>query len=102
MRNRFELHRLLWDLRRDPGVVRAWEADRDAVLRSYQLEGDEADAVMRRDFAALLEVGVSPLLLYFGALEMGVSRDEYYAGLAQTSDQTPGSPNADASAGDGC
>jgi hypothetical protein len=107
--NRFELHRLLWDLRRDPAVAMAWEEAPAGVLRRYDLDAEEVDAVVRRDFPALLDLGVSPMLLYFGALEMGVSRDAYYEALGRPPlhgrggpDARPGQPEpVDAPVGDG-
>lgn len=79
MPERYELQHLLWDLRHDPATVSMLHHDPEGTMRAYELSPDEADALVRRDFAALLALGVNPLLLYFGALEMGVSRQDYYA-----------------------
>jgi hypothetical protein len=82
----FELEQLLWDLRHDARVVAALRRDPVETMRAYRLSHDEIDALLARDFGRLLSLGVAPMLLYFGALEMGVSREEYYAALAaQTS-----------------
>jgi len=79
MPERYELERLLWDLRHVPATVDAVRTDPRATMDAYGLSGEEAEALTRQDFPALLALGVSPMLLYFGALEMGVSRDDYYA-----------------------
>ncbi len=81
MPERYELQHLLWDLRHDPTVASLLRHDPEGTMRTYGLSAEEADAVVRRDFAALLAMEVSPLLLYFGALEMGVSREDYYAAV---------------------
>ena len=77
----FELEQLLWDLRHDPRVVACIRQDPAGTMRGYGLSHDEIDALLARNFGRLLSFGVAPMLLYFGALEMGVSRDEYYAAL---------------------
>lgn len=77
----FELEKLLWDLRHDPSVVDAFGRDADRVLRDYEISEDQARALLAKDFATLLALGTAPMLLYFGALELGVAREEYYAAL---------------------
>ena len=77
----FELEQLLWDLRHDSRVVAAVRRDPVETMRAYGLSHDDIDALLALDFGRLLSLGVAPMLLYFGALEMGVSRDEYYAAL---------------------
>lgn len=81
MTSGFELHRLLWDLRHDPASAEVAREDPDGFVARYELSAEESVALLKRDFAALLALGANPLLLYFGALEMGVARDDYYAGL---------------------
>lgn len=79
--NGFELHRLLWDLRHDRNAAVTARRDPAGFLAGYDLLEEESDALLRQDFSALLALGANPLLLYFGALEMGVPRDDYYASL---------------------
>lgn len=74
----FKLHRLLWQLRNDPAVADEARRDPEGFVRSHHLDAADADALMAQDFAALLQRGANPLLLYFGALEMGVARDDFY------------------------
>jgi hypothetical protein len=86
----FELEQLLWDLRHDAHVVAAVRRDPVETMRAYGLSREEIDALLTRDFGRLLSLGVAPMLLYFGALEMGVSRDEYYAALAGAGERRAG------------
>ena len=79
MGERFELQRLLWDLRRDATVLQRALRDLGSVVDEYGLADDEADALRRKDFAGLLALGASPMLVYFAALDLGVERDRYYA-----------------------
>ena len=78
----FELEQLLWDLRHSSEVVGAVQRDPLGTMRDYGLSDEEIDALSSRDFARLLSLGVAPMLLYFGALELGVSRDAYYTAVA--------------------
>lgn len=79
MANGFELHHLLWDLRHDPAAAEIARRDASGFVAGYDLSEEASDALLRQDFPALLALGANPLLLYFGALEMGVGRDDYYA-----------------------
>jgi hypothetical protein len=79
--NGFELHRLLWDLRHDRAAAETARRDPAGFVAGYDLLEEESEALLHQDFPALLALGANPLLLYFGALEMGVARDDYYASL---------------------
>lgn len=81
MSERYAVQRVLWDLRHDSNVVSMMAKDPEGTLRAYGLSDEEVEAMIRRDFRTLLDFGVNPLLLYFGALEMGISRQDYYAML---------------------
>ena len=77
----YGLHKLLWELRRDPDLAERFRADPAAVTSRYGLTGPEREAIINRDFRFLFGQGVNPYLLYFCALQIGVSRDAYYAQL---------------------
>lgn len=77
----YEVEKLLWDLRHVPGTVDAAHRDLPGLLASYGVGEQAARAVTEQDFPGLLAMGVSPMLLYFGAMELGVSRDQYYLAL---------------------
>lgn len=78
MAERFELQRLLWDLRHDETAVEQAVRDIGSVVTEYGLAADEADALHHGDFAALLAMGASPMLVYFAALDLGIEREHYY------------------------
>jgi hypothetical protein len=74
----YELHKLLWDIRKDPGLAARFHKQPDQLLDTYGLDGLERAAMLSLDFKTLLERGVNPYLLYFCALQIGVGRAEYY------------------------
>lgn len=77
----YELQLLLWDIRHDPELARRAAQDPAAVAARYDLEPAQREAFVARDFPRLLELGASPLLVYFAALDLGTSRDAYLAAL---------------------
>lgn len=79
MPDRYELQRFLWDVRHDVSIRVRARQDRVAVLAEYQLEPEESAALAALDCRTLLEMGANPMLVYFGAMELGVDRDQYYA-----------------------
>jgi hypothetical protein len=74
----YGLHKLLWELRRDPTLVERFRADPEAVMRSYGLSEEEMQALREKDFRRLYQAGANPYILLFGALNMGIPRQEYY------------------------
>jgi hypothetical protein len=77
----YTLHRLLWELRRDPGLAERFRSDPGGVLAGYDLAPADREALAARDFRALYDRRANPYLLYFCALQIGVSRQDYYAQL---------------------
>lgn len=77
-RELYPLHKLLFDLRHNSGSAADLLADPEDTARRYGLPVDQVDAIAKRQFGALYRLGLNPYLLYFGALEAGASRDEYY------------------------
>lgn len=77
----YGLHRLLWELRRDKALADQFRHDPAVVLDQYELSAEDRSAIASRDFRLLYERGVNPYLLYFCALQIGMSRDFYYAQL---------------------
>ena len=75
----YELHKLLWDIRRDAATKERYLTDPDAVLDDYRLEGDLRRSMRTLDFKSLYERGVNPYLLYFCAIQLEVDRAAYYA-----------------------
>jgi hypothetical protein len=83
----YALHKLLWELRRDPELARQFQEDPAGVLDQYELTEQEQAAIIGKDFRLLFDRGANPYLLYFCALQIGMTRDSYYAQLRD--DPTP-------------
>lgn len=75
----YSLHRLLWEIRKDPALAKEFLATPDSVLDRYELEGDARKAMRALDFKWLHEIGANPYLIYFCAIQLEVDRDQYYA-----------------------
>ncbi len=77
----YRLQKLLWDLRRSPALAARFKEAPDAVGREYGLSEEQVRWLTERDVKTLYEQGLNPYLLYFGSLQLGVSRPEYYERL---------------------
>ncbi len=77
----YRLQKFLWELRRDPAVFDRFKTDPTGTLQSYGLSEDEARAILERDVKKIFDDGANPYILYFGAIQMGLSRPEYYERL---------------------
>lgn len=75
----YELHMLLWNMRKDPALASRFLADPQPVLDEYDLEADAREAMANLDFKKLHEVGANPYLIYFCAIQLEVDRAQYYA-----------------------
>ncbi|MET7994571.1 hypothetical protein ABZU76_27130 [Amycolatopsis sp. NPDC005232] len=75
----YEIHKLLWDVRRLREVTERYRSDPDAVLDEYGVEGEFRTWMKDLDFKALYEHDVNPYLLYFCAIQLEVDRADYYA-----------------------
>lgn len=74
----YAVHKLLWDVRRDPATARRFHDTPDEVLDEYSITGEERESMRTLDLKRLYDVGANPYLLYFCALQLGVPRQEYY------------------------
>lgn len=81
----YSLHKLLWDIRKDPELAERFRADPIAVLDEYGLEGDAREAMIQLDFKRLHEIGANPYLIYFCAIQLKVDREAYYAQIREES-----------------
>ena len=79
MSTTYEVHRLLWDIRRHSDVKRRYLEDAEAVLDEYQVEGELRNWLQEKDFRSMYLYGINPYLLYFCAIQLQVDRAEYYA-----------------------
>jgi hypothetical protein len=61
--SRYQVDKLLRDLRRDQELAARFRTDVEAVMDRYQLEADERDLLKRWEIRALYDRGVNPLLL---------------------------------------
>jgi len=75
----YAVHKLLWDIRREPALADRFRSDPDALLDDYGLTGRERDAMRGLDVKSLYDAGANPYLLYFCALQLGMPRQDYYA-----------------------
>lgn len=81
----YSLHKLLWEVRKDPEVAERFRTDPEAVLDEYGLDGDARDAMRRLDFKKLHAIGANPYLIYFCAIQLKVDRQDYYAQIREES-----------------
>lgn len=75
----YNLHKLLWDIRKDPELAKSYLAGPEPVLDEYGVEGDAREAMRALDFKRLHEIGANPYLIYFCAIQLQVDRAQYYA-----------------------
>ena len=65
----YQVQKLLYQLNRDPGVQKRYAADRDEVLKDYELSDEERQAIVQPDIGLLYVLGVNgQLLMHFAAL----------------------------------
>jgi Aromatic-ring-opening dioxygenase LigAB, LigA subunit len=61
--SRYQVDKLLRDLRREPDLAERFRDDVDAVLNRYQIDEVERDLLKRWEVRELYDRGVNPLLL---------------------------------------
>jgi len=61
--SRYQVDKLLRDLRRDKTLAERFRADIDGVLDAYALDSGERDLLKRWDVRAMYDRGANPLLL---------------------------------------
>lgn len=81
----YSLHKLLWEIRKDPDLAERFRANPALVLDEYGLEGDAREAMLTLDFKALHAIGANPYLIYFCAIQLQVDRADYYAQIREES-----------------
>jgi hypothetical protein len=80
--SRYQVDKLLRDLRRDQDLAARFRADVEAVLDSYKLDAEERDLLRRWEVRALYDRGVNPLLLLLAhGPAAGKSMQEYAAAM---------------------
>jgi hypothetical protein len=61
--SRYQIDKLLRDIRRDGQLAARFRDDIDSVLDSYKLEAEERELLKRWEIRKLYDRGVNPLLL---------------------------------------
>ena len=61
--SRYQIDKLLRDLRRDEGLAARFRADADTVMDRYKLEPEERGLLKRWELRKLYDYGANPLLL---------------------------------------
>lgn len=79
----YPVESLLWHVRHDPGLADQLRAGPAAVLDRFGVVGADREALAALDLRALYDRGANPYLLYFCALQLGISRQDYYRRLGE-------------------
>jgi hypothetical protein len=87
--SRYQIDKLLRDLRRDPELGARFRTDVEIVLDNYKLDAEERALLKRWEVRALYDRGVNPLLLLLAhGPAAGKSMQEY--ALAMNPKHQPG------------
>lgn len=84
----YAVHKFLFDLRHDSLVAERFRTDPASVASAYALSIQQVDAIAHQRYDELYAMELNPYLLYFGALELGVSRDSYYESIRRGESET--------------
>jgi hypothetical protein len=79
----YNLHKLLWDIRRDPTLAESFRSDPGPILDQYGVEGEARTAMLELDFKKLHKIGANPYLIYFCAIQLAVDRAAYYTQIRE-------------------
>jgi Aromatic-ring-opening dioxygenase LigAB, LigA subunit len=75
--SRYQVDKLLRDLRRDRDLAGRFRENIDAVLADYELDGTERELLKRWQIRELYDRGVNPLLLLLAHGTTGRSMRDY-------------------------
>jgi hypothetical protein len=80
--SRYQVDKLLRDLRREPDLAERFRDDVEAVLNRYQIDEVERDLLKRWEVRELYDRGVNPLLLLLAhGPAAGKSMQDYAAAM---------------------
>ena len=80
--SRYQIDKLLRDLRRDPELALRFRTNVETVLDSYKLDDEERALLKRWEVRALYDHGANPLLLLLAnGPAAGTSMQEYAAAM---------------------
>jgi Aromatic-ring-opening dioxygenase LigAB, LigA subunit len=78
--SRYQIDKLLRDLRRDQGLAARFRADAETVMGGYKLEDEERNLLRHWEIRKLYDLGVNPLLLLLAhGPAAGKSMQDYIA-----------------------
>jgi Aromatic-ring-opening dioxygenase LigAB, LigA subunit len=75
--SRYQVDKLLRDLRRDDQMAAQFRTEVDAVLDHYNLDTEERELLKRWEIRKLYDRGVNPLLLLLAHAPAGRNMHEY-------------------------
>jgi hypothetical protein len=75
--SRYQVDKLLRDLRRDKDLAARFQENIDGVLADYELDGAEQEMLKRWEIRQLYDRGVNPLLLLLAHGTTGRNMREY-------------------------
>jgi len=79
--SRYQVDKLLRDIRRDNQLAARFRQDIDGVLDNYKLEPDERQLLKRWEIRKLYDRGVNPLLLLLAHGPAGKQMRDYSAAM---------------------
>ena len=79
--SRYQVDKLLRDIRRDSGLAARFRADIDGVLGNYKLDDEERELLRRWEIRKLYDRGVNPLLLLLAHGPAGKQMRDYSAAM---------------------
>lgn len=78
--SRYQIDKMLRDLRRDEGLAARFRANAETVMDGYKLEADERNLLKHWEIRKLYDHGVNPLLLLLAhGPAAGKSMQDYIA-----------------------
>ena len=82
--SRYQVDKLLRDLRRDDHLAARFRTEIDAVLDHYKLDNEERELLKRWEIRKLYDRGVNPLLLLLAQGPAGRHMREYRSAMNPT------------------
>jgi len=79
--SRYQVDKLLRDLRRDNRLAARFREDIDHVLANYKLDAEECELLKRWEIRKLYDRGVNPLLLLLAHGPAGKQMRDYSAAM---------------------
>jgi hypothetical protein len=79
--SQYQVSRLLRDIARDAEIARRCRTELSSVIKNYDLDEAEKEAVKNWSVRALYGMGINPLLLLTSSMAMGTDLRAYTAAL---------------------